>query len=126
MNGSYGSAITHVQSGIKILCEVECKEESVRHQYGVLGASTIPYASVETLEEMFVRLDLQVTQVRPSRLHKLRVLTTVDGDWAWLGDVRPSRKTHEETRTPIYIRESIEVPRIARISVASGFCLHRR
>ena len=64
MRSSYGSAITHVQSGMKILCEVKYNEETRRHQHNVLGASEIPYAAIEMLEEMFMRLDLQVTQVR--------------------------------------------------------------
>jgi hypothetical protein len=63
MQSSYGSAITHVQSGMKILCEVEYNEETRRHQHDVLRASGIPYVPIEMLEEMFVRLDLQVTQV---------------------------------------------------------------
>lgn len=64
MQRNYGSTITHVQSGMKILCEVKYKEETRRHQHDVLKTSETPYLSIELLEEMFVRLDLQVTQVR--------------------------------------------------------------
>jgi hypothetical protein len=64
MQSSYGSAITHVQSGMKILCEVYYNEKTGRHQHNVLGASEIPYVPMKMLEEMFMRLDLQVTQVR--------------------------------------------------------------
>jgi hypothetical protein len=64
MQSSYGSAITHIQSGMKILCEVKYNEETRRHQHNVLGASEIPYLSIMMLQEMFVHLDLQVTQVR--------------------------------------------------------------
>lgn len=64
MQSSYGPAITHVQSGMKVLCEVTYNKEIRRYQHDVLGASEIPYVSIEMLEEMFVRLDLQATQVR--------------------------------------------------------------
>jgi hypothetical protein len=49
---------------MKILCEVRYNEKIRRYQHGVLGVAEIPYASIEMLEEMFVRLDSQVTQVR--------------------------------------------------------------
>jgi hypothetical protein len=49
---------------MKILSEVKYNEETRRRQHHVLGASEIPYASIEMLEEMFVHLDLRVTQVR--------------------------------------------------------------
>jgi hypothetical protein len=65
MQGSYGSAITHVQSGMKILSEIKYNEDIRRYQHDVLVSSEVPYASVEMLEEMFVRLDLRATQVRP-------------------------------------------------------------
>jgi len=48
---------------MKILCEVKYNEETRRHQHDVLRASEIPYVSIEMLKEIFVRLDLQVTQV---------------------------------------------------------------
>jgi hypothetical protein len=63
MQSSYGSAITHIQSGIKILCEVKYNKDSRRYQHDVFKASRIPYASIEMLEEMFVRLDHQIIQV---------------------------------------------------------------
>jgi len=62
MQSRYGSAITHVQSGMKILSEVKYNEETRHHQHEVLGASA--YVSIGILEEMFEHLDLQVTQVR--------------------------------------------------------------
>jgi len=49
---------------MKILCEVTYNRETRRHQHDVLEASEISYISINMLEEMFVRLDLQVTQVR--------------------------------------------------------------
>jgi hypothetical protein len=64
MQSSYGSAITHVQSGMKILCDIKYNEVTRRHHHDVLKASEIPYVSIEMLEQMFMYLDLQVTQVR--------------------------------------------------------------
>jgi hypothetical protein len=64
MQSSWGSAITHVQSGMKILTEVEYNQETRRHQHVVLRASDIPYIPIEMLEEMFARLDFRATQVR--------------------------------------------------------------
>jgi hypothetical protein len=48
---------------MQILCEIKYNERTRRHQHDVLGASETPYVSIEMLEEMFLRLDLQVTQV---------------------------------------------------------------
>jgi hypothetical protein len=50
---------------MKILCEVKYNEKTRRHQHDILRTSEIRYVSIERLEEIFVRLDLQVTQVRP-------------------------------------------------------------
>jgi hypothetical protein len=67
MQSSYGSAILHVQSGMKVLYELKSKKEAHRYRYDVLGTSKT-YASIEVLEDMFVRLDLRATQVRlPNR-----------------------------------------------------------
>lgn len=81
MQSRYGSAITHVQSGIKILCEIKYDEETHRHQHGALEVSKIPYISIEMLEEMFVRLDLQVSQVRllSSSMRWFIFSTEIDG-----------------------------------------------
>jgi hypothetical protein len=61
MQSSYGSAITHVQSGIKILHELQFNERNA-----ILEASKIPYVPMDVLEELMMRLDLQVTQVSNS------------------------------------------------------------
>lgn len=49
---------------MKILCEIKYNEQTRRHQHHVLRVSEIPYVSIEGLAEIFMRLDLQVTQVR--------------------------------------------------------------
>jgi len=64
MQGSYGPAILHVQSGMKILSQVQYNAITESHEHDVLGASEIPYVSMDVLERLFVGLDLQVTQVR--------------------------------------------------------------
>jgi hypothetical protein len=58
MQSSYGSAITHVQSGIRILYEVQ-----FNGRHATLEASKVPYVPMDILEELMMRLDLQVTQV---------------------------------------------------------------
>lgn len=79
MQSSYGPAITHVQGGLKILYEVKYNEETHRHQHAVFKASKIPYISIQMLEEIFVRLDFQVSQVRFIFCVDYIVLTEVDG-----------------------------------------------
>jgi hypothetical protein len=64
MQRSYGSAITHVQSAMKIMCEVYYNEKTRRHQHHVLRVAELPYVPIEGFEDIFMRLDLQVTQVR--------------------------------------------------------------
>jgi hypothetical protein len=63
MQSSFGSAITQVHSGLKMLCEVSYNAKTCRYQKLALGASEVTYVSIEMLEEMFMRLDLQVSQV---------------------------------------------------------------
>jgi hypothetical protein len=62
MQGNYGPGITHFQSGMKILGEVEHQGQHLSHS--VLEASPVPYVPIEMLEALFMRLDLQVNQVR--------------------------------------------------------------
>lgn len=64
MQGSYAQAITHIQSGCKILCEMEYNEQTKEHHHSVLVASKFPYVPILKLEELFLRLDLSVVEVR--------------------------------------------------------------
>jgi bifunctional DNase/RNase len=48
---------------MKILSEVKYNGKTRRYQHDVLRAPEIPYVSMKVLEEMFMRLDHQVTQV---------------------------------------------------------------
>ncbi len=63
MLGSYGSALKHLNSGVKMLCEIKSKEESSGCQSGLLRTSNAPYVPVETIDSIFLRLNLQVLQV---------------------------------------------------------------
>jgi hypothetical protein len=63
MQGTYGSAIAHLQSGSKIICEVQYDEERKSYHHGSLRSSPIPYVPMDSLEELVIRLDLQMTQV---------------------------------------------------------------
>lgn len=49
---------------MKVLCEIKHNIETRRYQHDFLRVSEIPYVSIKKLEEMFVLLDLQATQVR--------------------------------------------------------------
>jgi len=64
MQGNYSSAIAHVHSGVKILCEIEYNEHSGIYQHEVLQTSAIPYVPIAKLKALFTRLDSQVTEVR--------------------------------------------------------------
>jgi hypothetical protein len=63
MQGAYGPAIAHLQSGSKILCEIQYDEERRTYHHGSLMSSPIPYVPMQSLEELLIRLDLQMTQV---------------------------------------------------------------
>jgi hypothetical protein len=90
MQSSYGPAITHVQSGMKILCEVQYSGQQPQHS--VLEASAVPYVPMPMLEELFMRLDLQVTQVRPPAL----VRNSSDGVDGWLREQVANVRRYEE------------------------------
>jgi len=64
MQNNFGSAITHVQSGLKILSEVKYNEKSRNHQHPTLRNSEMPYVAIKTIEETFARIDLQAIQVK--------------------------------------------------------------
>lgn len=78
MQRSYGPAITHVQNGLKILCEITDSEKSPGSHHNVLRGPKIPYVSKDDLEQIFMRLDLRATQVRPPSLFRRCVLTKAD------------------------------------------------
>jgi hypothetical protein len=63
MQGSYGSAIAHIQSGCKILGELEYDKNTKQHRHDILGASKAPFVPLEDLEALFLRLDLSVMEV---------------------------------------------------------------
>ena len=64
MQGHYGSAIAHVTSGVKILCDIQCDEHNELPLHHVLTTSATPYVQIKDLKVLFTRLDTLVTQVR--------------------------------------------------------------
>ncbi|PVI00600.1 hypothetical protein DM02DRAFT_592558 [Periconia macrospinosa] len=59
----YGAAITHIQSGMRILSEVECNPDTGLHRHDTLLVSQISYVPINMLEKLFMRLDCQVFQM---------------------------------------------------------------
>lgn len=72
MQSSYGSAIKHVQSGMKILSEIQYNGQQPHHS--VLKATAVPYVPMSVLDEVFMRLDLQMTQLKPCEIRDLFVV----------------------------------------------------
>lgn len=72
LRGHHGSALSHVNSGVKILSEVEFNNNGEQH-HGVLTASPHPFVNLQELEILFNRLDAQAAQMvgtRPMLLQK--------------------------------------------------------
>ncbi|PMD29888.1 hypothetical protein L207DRAFT_503376 [Hyaloscypha variabilis F] len=94
MQSAYGPAVAHLQSGLKILCEAQPKIQD--HPPLSLTVSAVPYAPIEMLEEIFMRLDLQVTQ-----------MVGTEGEWntyeimkkhAWTREIPPAFSTVSQAR----------------------------
>jgi hypothetical protein len=83
MQGRYGPAIAHVQSGIKILDEIEYDEKSDSHQHVTLRYAAMPHVPMPILLEIFMRLDYQITDVRATWPHTVYMnkLTVSPDDW---------------------------------------------
>ena len=73
MQGCYGSAITHIDSGSKLLLEIQTDAGAKRPKYDLLKSSAISYAPIDVLEGLFMRLKLQVIEVPifPSNISNL-------------------------------------------------------
>ena len=109
---------------MKILGEARCSDETNRYHHDVLGASEIPYASMKTLEGMFVRLDLQVTQVRFSDCTNYLFLTEVDDKWEGTEEIRLDGKARTNTRHPVDpgdVLGFIKRAGVARISLGCDY-----
>lgn len=66
IQANFGQAMAHIQSGSKILCEIKYNEQTKQNQHSVLTASPLPYVPMETLLEIYLRLDFQLRHVRSS------------------------------------------------------------
>lgn len=62
LRGHHGSALSHVNSGVKILSEVEFNDDGGQH-HGVLTTSPHPFVDFRELEILFNRLDAQAAQM---------------------------------------------------------------
>lgn len=76
MQANYGSAIAHIQSGIKILGEIEYDESTNMHRHEVLRCASIPLIPMAVLLDLFMRVDYQITDVgaTPSPLPRTCIL----------------------------------------------------
>jgi hypothetical protein len=63
MQGGYAQAIAHIQSGCKILCEMEYNKQTREFYHDVLVSAKFPFAPIEVLEGLFLRLDMSVVEV---------------------------------------------------------------
>ena len=68
LRGHYGSAVSHVQNGVKIISSAKGNTASQAAQSRSLIASSLPCVSLETLKVIFTRLDYQSHQVILSQL----------------------------------------------------------
>jgi hypothetical protein len=95
MQGHFAQAIAHIQSGCKILCEMEYDEQTREHHHDVLVSSKFPYVPIQTLEELFLRLDFSVVEVSYAYLYfpdfiSPKILMTADGRRTDVQSVRVS------------------------------------
>jgi hypothetical protein len=82
MYGSYGPAIAHLQSGNKIICEINFDVRSRTHRHAALRTSPAPYVPMETLEQLFLSTSLHISQVSfPLDEVELSVTNLVDTFW---------------------------------------------
>ena len=78
LRGHYGSAISHVQNGVKIISSVNEKLDSRSQQSISLKGYSDPCVPLEILQAIFARLDYQSIQVGNDRstLCSFSVLTS--------------------------------------------------
>lgn len=63
MQGSYGPAIAHIRSGSKILHEMQYDNEKKSYSHQSLETPQNPYVPTDIMEDLFLRLNFQVSQV---------------------------------------------------------------
>lgn len=95
--GHHGTAIAHIESGAKILLE---EEEN-------LAKSSLPYMPLSTLSLVFVRLDLQASQILSNRPLYIRQEST-DKDSGFHSEIPTSFSTLEQARNSMdYLRNCV-------------------
>lgn len=63
MQGCYGQAIAHIDSGSKILLELQTDDMAKSRTHDVFKSSSIPYAPINVIEGIFMRLKRQVLEL---------------------------------------------------------------
>ncbi|KAH9210278.1 hypothetical protein DL95DRAFT_371117 [Leptodontidium sp. 2 PMI_412] len=107
LRGHHGSAIAHIESGAKILLEATAKEDSQQYPDSTFRNSSIPYAPLSSLTLIFVRLDLQASQILSKRPLYLRQEST-DKESGFHSDIPPSFSSLEESRNAMdYLRNCV-------------------
>lgn len=77
MQGCYGSAVAHINSGSNLLRELQTNARAGCPKNAFLKSSEISYAPVEALEGLLMRLKLQVIEVPiPSKYDKYVLTNT--------------------------------------------------
>lgn len=79
MRGHYGSALSHINGGVKILSEVQ-HNTSDPLKNGIVQSET-PYVSIDELTALLTRLDTQATQINSRRKTNLRLLEDYGADF---------------------------------------------
>lgn len=100
--GHHGTAIAHIESGAKILLE-----EEEKHANSSMTDSSLRYVPLSTLSLVFVRLDLQASQILSHRPLYLR-RESADKDSGFHSDIPTSFSTLDQARNAMdYLRNCV-------------------
>jgi hypothetical protein len=64
LQGHYASALSHVQSGVKILAECRAADEYGQNAKASVSIAPNPFIDIDTLEVLITRLNIQAMEVR--------------------------------------------------------------
>src|SRR5690348_10446775 len=105
--GHHGAAITHIESGAKILLEGKAKKDYGGASNSVLTESSAVYVPLSTLRLVFVRLDIQASQILSRRPLYLRQEST-DKDSGFHPDIPTLFSNLEQARNSMdYLRNCV-------------------
>ncbi|EPE28657.1 hypothetical protein GLAREA_09778 [Glarea lozoyensis ATCC 20868] len=63
LQGRLGLAIAHIRSGARLLYEIEYNENQKKHNHKTLKCSSSPFVPMEILEDLFLRVYLQIVEM---------------------------------------------------------------